>query len=397
MKNLSEIVVISAVRTALGRFGGGFKNVSVHELGAKAIQTALLKAGVRGDQINETVFGNCRQAGNGPNPARTASVKGGIPKTVPAQTINMACPSAMKALQIAAESIMADRNDIVLAGGMDSMSTIPYLLKDCRWEGFKMGDKVLMDGWSDNIDPLCGYGMGMTAENLAAKYGVSREDQDKFALASHLKAAEAVKQGYFKNEIVPFEIPSEGREPAVTIDKDEVIRADTTLEKLAKLRPAFKKDGSVTAGNACAMSDGATAMVVTHKMKAKELNLYPLFSIRAFSCAAVEPDVMGEGPSVAIPAALKAAGMKISDIDLFEINEAFAVQALMNVRALEIPQEKLNIFGGAIALGHPTGISGARIVLTLYNALKIRNKEIGCAAICGAGGVAMAAVIKREC
>lgn len=395
MKNLSDIVVVSAVRTALGRFGGGMKNVPVYDLGAKVIQTALAKAGLRGEQINETILGNCRQAGNGPNPARTASVRGGIPKTVPAQTINMACPSGMKAFQIAAESIMTERNEIVLTGGMDSMSTIPYLLKDCRWEGFKMGDKVLMDGWSDNIDPLCGYGMGMTAENLAAKYNISREDQDRFAVTSHLKAAEAAKKGYFKNEIVPFEIPAEGKAPAVVIDRDEVVREDTTVEKLARLKPAFKKDGCVTAGNACAMSDGATAMIVTHRLKAKELGLTPMFSVKAFSSVAVAPELMGEGPSVAIPAALKSAGMKVSDMDLFEINEAFAVQALMNIRALEIPQEKLNVFGGAIALGHPTGISGARIILTLYNALKIMNKGTGCAAICGAGGVAMAVVIER--
>jgi len=393
---LKDIVAISAVRTPMGRFGGTLKDTAAYDLGAVAIRAALERAGVAGDGIDDVIFGSCRQAGNGPNPARTASVRGGIPVTVPVQTVNMACPSGMRCIQAASQAIRLGDNRLVMVGGMDSMSTIPYLLKDCRWDGFKMGDRTLLDGWADSIDPLCGVGMGATAENLVDKYKISREDQDKFAVESHQKAAAAQANGWFDEEIVPVEVPAKRKEPAVLFEKDETIRTDTSLEKLAKLRAAFKKDGSVTAGNACGMSDGATALVITTRENAKALGATPLFSLVAYSSAAVEPATMGEGPSVSIPLALQRAGMTLDQMDLIEVNEAFAIQVLANEQVLKWDRGKLNIHGGAIALGHPTGISGARIVVTLYHALKRTDGELGLAAICGGGGVSMAMIIKRE-
>jgi acetyl-CoA C-acetyltransferase len=279
---------------------------------------------------------------------------------------------------------------------MDSMSTIPYLLKDCRWSGFKMGDRTLLDGWADSIDPLCGVGMGATAENLVDKYKIPREEQDRFAVESHQKAARAQSNGWFDEEIVSVEIPAKGREPAITFDKDETIRADTTIEKMAKLKPVFRKDGTVTAANACGMSDGATALVITSREHAKTLGAAPLFSLVGYSNVAVDPMTMGEGPGVAIPGALERSGLTLDQMDLIEVNEAFAVQVLANEHVLKWNREKLNVHGGAIALGHPTGISGARIVVTLYHAMKGMDGELGIAAICGGGGVSMALIIKRE-
>ncbi len=393
---LKDIVAISAVRTPMGRFGGTLKDVAVYDLGAVAIRSALERAGVAGDGIDDVIFGSCRQAGNGPNPARTASVRGGIPVTVPVQTVNMACPSGMRCIQAASQAIRLGDTRLVMVGGMDSMSTIPYLLKDCRWSGFKMGDRTLLDGWADSIDPLCGVGMGATAENLVEKYKISREEQDKFAVESHVKAAAAQSNGWFDEEIVPVEVPAKGKQPAVMFEKDETIRPDTSVEKLAKLRPAFKKDGAVTAGNACGMSDGATALVITSRENAKSLGATPLFSLVAYSSVAVEPATMGEGPSISIPLALQRAGMTLDQMDLIEVNEAFAIQVLANEQVLKWDRGKVNIHGGAIALGHPTGISGARIVVTLYHALKRTDGELGLAAICGGGGVSMAMIIKRE-
>ncbi len=393
---LSDVVAISAVRTPMGRFGGTLRDVAVYDLGAVAIRAALERAGMAGDGIDDVIYGSCRQAGNGPNPARTAAVRGGIPVSVPVHTINMACPSGMRCLAAASQAIRLGDSKTVLAGGMDSMSTIPYLLKDCRWDGFKMGDRTLLDGWADSIDPLCGVGMGVTAENLVEKYKISREDQDQFAVESHQKAAKAQAKSWFDAEIVPVEVPAKRKEPAVLFEKDETIRPDTSLEKLAKLRPAFKKDGTVTAGNACGMSDGATALVMTTREHAKALGATPLFSLVAYSSVAVEPTTMGEGPGLALPAALERAGVKLDQMDLIEVNEAFAVQVLANEQVLKWDRAKLNVHGGAIALGHPTGISGARIIVTLYHALKGTGGELGIAGICGGGGVSMAMIIRRE-
>jgi acetyl-CoA C-acetyltransferase len=371
--------------------------VPAYDLGAAAIQAALERAGVAGGDVAEVIYGSCRQAGNGPNPARTAAVRGGVPEDVPVQTVNMACPSGMMCISLCAKGILFGDGEVYVAGGMDSMSTIPYLLKDVRWQGFKMGDKTLLDGWSDSIDPLCGYGMGMTAENLVDKYGIGREQMDELAVESHHKAARAWEQGAFDEEVVPVEVPpASKKDKGFTFERDETIRADTSVEKLAKLPPAFRKGGSVTAGNACGMSDGATAMVITSRERARAAGAEPLFSVVSYASAAVDPSVMGEGPGVAIPMALEKAGMTLGDMDFIEVNEAFAAQVLTNERKLEWDRGKLNVHGGAIALGHPTGISGARIVVTLYNVLKRNDGEIGIASICGGGGVTMAMVIRRE-
>jgi len=393
---LKDIVAISAVRTPMGRFGGTLKSMAAYDIGAVAVRAAWERAGVSPEDIDEAIIGNCRQAGNGPNPARTAAVRGGLPVSCPVQTINMACPSGMKATALASQAIRLGEYDTVLVGGMDSMSTIPYLLKNVRWDGFKMGNKVLEDGWSDSIDPLCGCGMGETAENLVEKYNITREEQDQFAYESHMKAAKAQDSGLFDEEIAPITIPATKKTPEIIFDKDETIRKDTTLEKLAKLPAVFRKGGSVTAGNACGMSDGATALVMTSREKAKAYGAIPLFSIISYASHAVDPMTMGEGPGFVIPKALKNAGMSLDDMDLIEVNEAFACQILANEKTLNWDRSKLNVNGGAIALGHPTGISGARILVTLYYALKHYGKEIGIASICGGGGVTMAMVIKRE-
>lgn len=393
---LNDIVAISAVRTAMGKFGGTLKDIPAYDLGAVVIKEAIKRASISSNQVDDVILGNCRQAGNGPNPARTASVKGGVPDSVPVITLNMACPSGMRALAFATQSIRLGEANIVLVGGFDSMSTIPYLLKSARWDGFKMGNKILEDGWSDSIDPLIGQGMGDTAENLFDIYKISREEQDEFAVDSHKKASAAQKSGWFDEEIVPVEIPGTNKNPSIIFDKDETIRHDIDKEKMAKIKPAFKRDGTVTAGNACGLSDGATALVITHRKMAEKLGVKPLFSIVSYSQVAVNPKTMGEGPALSIPAALEKAGMTLNDMDLIEVNEAFAIQVLANEKVLKWKREKLNVHGGAIALGHPTGISGARILVTLYHALKRLDKIYGVASICGGGGVSMAAVIKRE-
>jgi len=391
---LSDIVAISACRTPMGRFGGTLKTVAAYDLGAVAVKEALKRANLSGEQIDDVILGSCRQAGNGPNPARTASVRGGIPFTVPVQTINMACPSGMRAVALASQAIRLGDSEMVMVGGFDSMSTIPYLLKDARWEGFKMGDRTLLDGWADSVDPVCNMGMGQTAEALQEKYNIPRGEQDQFALESHQKAAKAQDNGWFDEEVVP--VPVKTRKEEFLFEKDETIRRDTSVEKLGKLVPVFKKDGTVTAGNACGMSDGACALAITSREKGKSLGAEPLFSVISYSSIAVDPKTMGEGPGVSIPLALKRAKMTLDDMDLIEVNEAFAVQVLANEKVLKWDRSKVNVHGGAIALGHPTGISGARILVTLYYALKRQDKELGLAGICGGGGVSMAMVIRRE-
>jgi len=393
---LNDIVIISACRTAMGKFGGTLKNIPSWDLGAVAVREAMRRANLQGNQIDDVILGSCRQAGNGPNPARTASVRGGVSTSVPVVTLNMACPSGMRSIAMAAQSIRLGEAEIVIAGGFDSMSSIPYLLKGARWDGFKMGNKTLEDGWSDSIDPLIGQGMGETAENLYDKYKIPREAQDAFAVESHLKAAAAQKNGWFDEEIVPVEIPAAGKTPAFQFDKDETIRYDANQEKMAVIKPAFRKDGTVTAGNSCGLSDGAVALVVTSRRKAAELGVKPLFSIVSYAQLAVDPSTMGEGPGFSIPAALKNAGMTLDEMDIIEVNEAFAIQVLSNEKVLNWDRSKLNVHGGAIALGHPTGISGARILVTGYYALKRLGKTYCVAAICGGGGVTTAMVIRRE-
>jgi acetyl-CoA C-acetyltransferase len=392
----SDVVAISAVRTAMGKFGGTLKDVPAYDLGGTAIKTAIERAGVSPDSIDEVVVGHCRQAGNGPNPSRTAALKGGVPANVPANTINMACPSGMKAMALATQAIQLGDSKVVVVAGMDSMSTIPYLLKGVRWDGFKMGDKTLLDGWSDSIDPIIETGMGGTAENLVDRHDIPRAEMDEFSADSHRKAAKAIDEGWFKDEITPFVIPASGKTPAVVFDVDETPRRDTTAEKLARLPAVFRKGGRVTAGNACGMSDGATALVLTTREHAAAVGARPMFSVAGFAQTAVDNAFMGEGPGYAIPMALDAAGLTLADMDLIEVNEAFAVQVLVNERKLGWDRSKLNVHGGAIALGHPTGISGARILVTLIHALRRVDGEYGVASICGGTGVTMAMVIRRE-
>ncbi|MBZ0263973.1 thiolase family protein [bacterium] len=381
----------------MGAFGGTLRNMAAFDIGAVAVKAAWERAKLQPEDIDDVILGSCRQAGNGPNPARTASVRGGVPLSIPVITLNMACPSGMRAISFASNQILLGDSKTALVGGFDSMSTIPYLLKNSRWTGMKMGNKVLEDGWSDSVDPLTGEGMGQSAENLFDKYEISREDQDIFAAQSHEKAFKAWENGWFDAEVVPVTVPPASKRDQETLfAKDETIRYPVNLEKLAKLPTVFRKGGSVTAGNACGMSDGATALVLTTRENASQSGKKPLFSIVSIAKAAVSPQTMGKGPGLVIPIALKKAGMKLSDMDLIEVNEAFAIQVLANERVLNWDRDRVNVHGGAIALGHPTGISGARIVVTLYHALKTHDKEFGIASICGGGGVTMAMIIKRE-
>jgi acetyl-CoA C-acetyltransferase len=392
-----QIVVVALARTAIGSFGGSLRGIPAYDLGAVAIREAVTRAKISPEMLDQVVYANCRQAGNGPNPSRTAAVLGGVPSKVPVYTVNMACPSGIKTVMLAARELSDGGANFIIAGGMESMSTMPYLLKGARWEGFKSGDKILQDGWSDTVDPLCGYGMGMTAENLVNKYGITRQEQDEFALESQAKATKAQAAGYVDDEIVPIRLKPSPEQPEGSLfAKDESIRTDSTIERLAKLKPAFVKDGSVTAGNSCTMGDAACALVMTTRRRADSEGLKPLFSITSFAEAAVEPSTMGDGPSVAIPMALKGSGLNLSDIDAIEVNEAFAAQMLANERVLKWDRSKVNIFGGAIALGHPTGFSGGRLLIALDNILRRNDKEFGVASLCGGGGVTTAVVIRRE-
>jgi acetyl-CoA C-acetyltransferase len=397
MRKLSDVVFVSAVRTPMGSFGGTLKDMQVYDLGAFPVREALKRANVNGDEVDEAIIGNCRQAGNHVNPGRTVALKGGCGLATPGVTINKACPAGMKAASMAVSQIVLEQADIVLCGGMESMSTIPYLLKGARFGGFKMGDRKLEDGWGDSFDPIARVSMGMTAENVGEKYGISREDMDAYAVRSHQRAQAAADNGWFDNEIIPVTVPATRKQPEFQFAADESIKPQTTMEKLAKLRPAFKKEGGkVTAGNACGLTDGSAMMVAMTREAAAARGVKPLFSMVDFCQTAVDGTYMGEGPGEAIPKVLKRAGMELSDIDLFEINEAFAAQVLGNVARLNLDIDKLNVHGGAIALGHPTGCSGARIIVTLYNALKRLDKELGVASICGGGGATMAVIIRRE-
>lgn len=393
-----EIVAVGAARTAIGGFGGSLRDVQAYDLGATAIRAAVQRSGLAPTQIDQAIIANCRQAGNGPNPARTAAMRAGLAETAPVFTVNMACPSGLKAAMLACRELAAGDVQSIVCGGMESMSTMPYLLKGARWEGFKAGDKTLMDSWSDTVDPLCGYGMGITAENLAEKYSISRAEQDQFALASQQKAAAAQSAGRTRAEIVPFELAPTRKQPdGVVFDSDEALRPETSLARLTKLRPAFKAEtGTVTAGNACAMGDAAGAIVFTTRERALALGLPVLFSVVSFAETAVAPQTMGDGPSLSIPLALAKAGMNLADMDFIEVNEAFAVQMLANEKVLGWDRSKLNVWGGAIALGHPTGFSGTRLLMTLDNILRQNDGELGVASVCGGGGVTAAMIIRRE-
>jgi acetyl-CoA C-acetyltransferase len=396
MRPLSDVVFVSAVRTPMGRFGGTLKDMKVFDIASFPVREALKRANVAGEDVDDAIVGSCRQAGNFVNPGRTAALKGGCGPQTPGVTINKACPAGMKAVSMATQLIQVGQADVVLCGGMESMSTIPHLVKGHRWQGFRMGPVTLEDGWSDSHDPVADLSMGLTAENLVEKYQLTRVELDEFAAQSHQKAETAQKNGWFDAEITPVIIPGDRKNPEVVFDKDESIRYGATAAQMAKLPGAFKKDGQVTAGNSCGLTDGAAFLVAMTRAEADKRGVKPLFSVVDYTQTAVDGKVMGEGPGVAIPRALARAKMQLSDMDLIEVNEAFAAQVLANERMLQWDRTKLNVHGGAIALGHPTGCSGARILVTLYHALKGNDKELGVAAICGGGGSTMAMIIRRE-
>ena len=393
---LNDIVVISAVRTPMGKFGGSLKDLSVFRFGAVVIQEALSRAGVKPEEVDDVILGCCRHAGNGTNPGRTATRLAGLPAEVPAVTVTMACASGMRTVMMAAQALQLEEARFIVAGGMESMSTIPYLLMDGRWKGFRRGDKRLFDGWYDSRDPFIeDIGTGPTTELLVEKYKISRAEQDKFALWSHQKAAQAREGGLFDDEIVPVETPAGDNGPGL-FSADDTIRADTSLYKLSQLPTTFKESGCLTAGNSSCLTDGAAVFVMTTREVAKAIGQKPLFSIISQASGAVDNAYMGEGPSVILPKALKAAGMEVHDLDYLEVNEAFAGMVLANEKLLHWDPEKLNVRGGAIALGHPVGCSGARILVTLYHILKHQDAEVGGATIGAAGGVCTAMVIRRE-
>lgn len=391
----NEVVIVSAVRTAIGSFLGSLKNVSAVDLGAKVIGEALTQAGVKATDVDEVIMGNVLQAGLGQNPARQASIKAGLPETVAALSINKVCGSGLKAVHLARQAIVAGDADIIVAGGMENMSQAPHLLKNGR-DGFKMGDQKIIDSMiSDGL--WCAfndYHMGQTAENLCDRYDITREAQDTFSANSQAKAAAAIEAGKFKDEIVPVEIPQRKGEPIV-FDTDEYVRGGTTAEQLGKLRPAFKRDGSVTAGNASGINDGAAAFVIMSKKKADELGVTPLATIAANANAGVDPAVMGIGPVQAVKKALQRADMSLGDIDLIEANEAFAAQSIAVDKELQFNHDKLNVNGGAIALGHPIGASGARILVTLLHEMKRRDVKSGLATLCIGGGQGVATIVTR--
>jgi acetyl-CoA C-acetyltransferase len=391
----NTIVIASAVRTATGAFGGAFSGVSAVDLGATAIKAALEKANVSADAVDEVIMGNVLQAGLGQNPARQAAMRAGLPETCPSMTINKLCGSGLKAVHLAYQAIAAGEADIVVAGGMENMSQAPFVLKGAR-EGFKMGDQKLVDTLLGDglVCAFNDYHMGITAENLADKYEISREQQDSFAVKSQNKAEAAITSGRFKDEIVPVEVKQRKGDPII-IDQDEHPKFGSTLEKVGKLRPAFKKDGSVTAANASGINDGAAAVIVMSGKKAKELGVTPLVTIKANASAGVDPSIMGIGPVNAVKKALKKADLDLTDINLVEANEAFAAQALSVMKELGMNEDNVNVNGGAIALGHPIGASGARIFVTLIHELKKREEKYGLATLCIGGGMGVATIIEN--
>ncbi|MER2189588.1 MAG: acetyl-CoA C-acetyltransferase [Solibacillus sp.] len=392
---VKEVVIVSAVRTAIGAFQGSLKDVAAPTLGSIVIKEALERAGIASDIVDEVIMGNVLAAGLGQNPARQAALQAGLPHAVPALTINKVCGSGLKTVHLAAQAIAAGDADVVVAGGFENMSQAPYIMRNAR-EGFRMGDQKLIDTmiqdglWCAFND----YHMGVTAENLCDQYNITREEQDAFSARSQKRAASAQQAGKFEAEIVPVEIPQRKGE-LVLFTQDEYIKAGTTAETLAKLRPAFKKDGSVTAGNASGINDGAAAVVVMSKERAHELGIPALATIVANASYGVDPAIMGTGPVQAVTKALAKANIALSDIDLIEANEAFAAQSIAVDRELAFDHDKLNVNGGAIALGHPIGASGARVLVTLLHEMARRDAKTGLATLCIGGGQGVATIVQR--
>lgn len=390
-----EVVIVSAVRTAIGAFQGTLKDIAAPTLGSIVIKEALQRINLDAALVDEVIMGNVLAAGTGQNPARQASMQAGLPFNVPAMTINKVCGSGLKAVHLATQAILAGDAEIIVAGGFENMSQAPYVMQNAR-EGFRMGDQKIIDTmikdglWCAFND----YHMGITAENLCDQYHITREEQDAFAARSQQRAAQAIVDGKFAQEIVPVEIPQRKGEPIV-FAQDEYVKAGTTAEKLSGLRPAFKKDGSVTAGNASGINDGAAAVVVMSKERAAELGIKPMATIIANASAGVDPAIMGIGPVQAVKKALAKADVTLDKMDIIEANEAFAAQSIAVDRELVFNHDKLNINGGAIALGHPIGASGARILVTLLHEMQKQDANYGLATLCIGGGQGVATIVQR--
>ncbi|HFI0272751.1 TPA: acetyl-CoA C-acetyltransferase [Streptococcus suis] len=392
---MREAVIVAAVRTPIGSYGGSLKDISAVDLGVTAVKGALEKINLDPTLVDEVIFGNVLGAGLGQNVARQVSIKSGLPVTTPSFTINKVCGSGLKTISLAAQAILLGDADVVIAGGTENMSQAPYVIQNQRW-GSRMGDSkvidtMLKDGLTDAFEPIH---MGITAENVAAKYNITREDQDSFAVRSQEKAVAAIKAGKFKDEIVPVLIPQRKGDPLV-FDTDEYPRENASMEGMAKLRPAFKNDGTVTAGNASGINDGAAAIIMMSSEKAAQLGLPVLATIKSYASAGLDPTIMGCGPIYASRKALDKAGLSVSDLDLVEANEAFASQACAVNRELGLNPDIVNVNGGAIALGHPIGASGARIFVTLLHEMQKRDAKCGLATLCIGGGMGIAVIVSR--
>jgi len=390
---MREVVIVNGTRTAIGDFGGILKDVPPFELAQHVMKDALSRSKTQPEWINKVIFGCCF----GPveqNIARNAAFKAGIPKEAPGFTINSTCGSSLQAVISGTQSIACGESDVVLAGGVESMSNAPYIMHSARW-GQRLRHLEAYDlVWRGMQEPFIGVGMGLTAENLAEKYRVSRHEQDEFAALSHQRAAKAIDEGKFKAEITPYEIPQR-KKPPIVFDTDEHVRRDANLEMMAKLPPVFKKDGTVTAGNACGMNDAASAVVLAASDRAKELGLKPLARIKAYHVAGVDPDYMGIGPVPAIQGALGKAKLNLNDIQRFEINEAFAAQYLACEKELGLDRNKVNVYGNGIALGHPVGATGCRLVVTLLYGMMADGLSLGIASLCAGGGMGFALILER--
>ena len=391
---MHEVFIISAVRTPIGKFGGKLAHLTSPDLGVAAAKAALEKAGVQPEQVEETIFGSARQAGNGPNPARQISIRSGVPKEVSAYTVNKACASGMQALVLGCQELATGNMDCVLVGGTESMSRVPYYLEGGRW-GYRLGNQDLVDGmYKDGFScPLCKMVMGETAEVLAEQYKIGREEQDQFALRSQQKAESAIKAGRFKDEIAPITLQT--KKGTELMEQDEHPFLGATLEKMAKLSPVFSKSGGVTAGNSSGITDGAAALVLASAEFVKKNNLKPLGRIAAITSAGVDPRTMGIGPVPAMKKMEEKHGLKLKDFDLIELNEAFAAQVIACDRELHIDSERLNVNGGSIALGHPIGCTGARITVTLLHEMLKRQSHRGVATLCVSGGMGMAVALEK--
>ena len=391
---MSNAVIVAAVRTAIGSFGGSFKNTTAVELGSIVVKAALDQAKVDPKLVDELIFGNVLQAGLGQNVARQVAIKAGLPIEVPSFTINKVCGSGLKAVQLAAQAIENGDAEVVVAGGTENMSLSPYVVNSARW-GARMGDVSMVDTmvYDGLTDAFSGVHMGITAENIAEKYGFTREQQDAFAVVSQRRAVDAIAAGKFVDEIIPVVIPQKKGDPII-VDTDEYPKPGTSMEGLAKLRPAFKKDGTVTAANASGLNDGAACLVLMSEEKAKALGLKPLVVIKAAASAGVDPQIMGTGPIPATRKALAKANLSVEDLDLVEANEAFAAQALSVVTELKLNPEIVNVNGGAIALGHPIGASGARILVSLIHEMMKRSAKTGLATLCIGGGQGISVIVE---